>query len=601
MRLLIVSLWPFLTKYRFRLVWGMVFIVISNWFSIYPAQVVRDAFNLVADLIKQQNLVEGYAAGATLAPRFAYTLLFFGAIVLGAALLRGVFLFFVRQQIIVMSRLIEFDQKNQLFDHYQQYSLRILRQRQTGDLMSRISEDVGAVRMFTGPGIMYTLNTLVLFAMVMTTMLYVNAELTLYVLTPMPLLALAIYAVHNVINKKSEAVQAKLSDITSVSQETYSGIRLLRAYARETSAEAQFLAESEALKTKSLSLAKVDALFYPTILLLIGLSTTITVWIGGEKVIAGTVSLGNIAEFLIYINLLTWPVASLGWITSMIQKGAASQKRINELLSLKSELSFPHESPPITEGRIEFQAVTLTYPDTGIEALRGIDFQIPPGQVLGIVGTTGSGKSTLANLLVRLMDTTEGQIRIDGRPIQDYSEAALRQQVGYVPQDVFLFSDTIANNIAFGDLEADRARIEAAARFAGVYDDIVAFPEGFETVIGERGVTLSGGQKQRISIARAFLRQPRVLILDDALSAVDTRTEAQILANLKAQLGASGLPPTLILISHRLSGLEHAQHILVLDEGQIVEQGTHGQLLALGGTYAELYQHQLLEAEISAA
>lgn len=618
MNLLIRALWPYLTRYRWPLIWGIVFILISNWFSIYPAQVVRDAFNLVSDLIRQQELVAGTPAGDALSRRITYTLLLFGGIVVVAALLRGFFLYLVRQTIIVVSRHIEFDQKNELFDKYQLYSLSILRRRQTGDLMARIGEDVAAVRMFTGPGIMYTLSTITLFTMVMATMVVVNAELTLYVLLPMPVLALSIYLVHERINKRSEQAQNQLSTISSFTQEAFSGIRLLRAYTREDVSRRNFNQQSDVYMDLSLRLAKVDALFFPTILLLVGLSTVLTVWVGGEKVIAGTVTLGNIAEFILYINLLTWPVASLGWITSMIQKAAASQKRINELLALESELQFPASSEPVTRAHIQFVDVSFTYADTGIRALRGIHLDVPAGTTLGIVGTTGSGKTTLTSMLLRFMDPTEGAAFLDGRLLSEYSKEALRGAIGYVPQDVFLFSDTIANNIAFGKMNATREEVEAAARFAGVYDDIVGFPDGFETVIGERGVTLSGGQKQRLSIARAYLGRPKLLILDDALSAVDTRTEATILDNLRGGGTApfalaptnghpsadgevaAGYRPTLVIVSHRISAVQDAQQIIVMDEGQIVERGTHAELLARRGAYAELYTKQLLEAELKA-
>ncbi len=599
---LIRSLSPYLWRYRLPLLLGTVFIIISNWFSIYPAQVVRDAINLVGDLIRLQKLVAGYPAEAQLYSTITAALVLFGVLMIGAALLRGYFLFLVRHTIIVVSRKIEYDQKSALFDRYQQYSLSILRRRQTGDLMSRITEDVGSVRMFTGPGIMYTLNTITLFIMVMVTMLYVNLELTLYVLMPMPLLAVAIFVVHSIINKRSDEMQAKLSDISSYTQEAFSGIRLLRAFAREEVSIKNFQRESDVLRGKGLRLAYIDALFYPTIFLLVGLSTVFAVWIGGEKVMQGTLSIGVIAEFVVYINLLVWPVAALGWITSMVQRAAASQKRLDELMALESEIHFPEESAAMQQASVTFADVSFTYPDTGIHAVKGIGFTVPAGTVLGIVGPTGCGKSTVANLVLRLFDVSKGAVHIDNRPIQAYSRAALRNEIGYVPQDVFLFSDTIANNIAFGKLAATREEIEAAARFAGVYDDVVGFPQGFDTVVGERGVTLSGGQKQRVSIARAYLRRPKLLILDDALSAVDTRTEAAILGHLRGHLDSNGSEqayrPTLLIISHRISAVEHADQILVMQDGKVVEQGTHSALIATGGAYSELYEKQLLEEEI---
>lgn len=599
MNTLFNSLRPYFWKYRWPLLLGTLFIIISNWFSIYPAQIVRDAVNLVGDLAHMDALVAGFGVQSGMDQTIQHALIVFGVLMVSAALLRGFFLFLVRQTIIVVSRKIEYDQKNTLFDAYQQYSLSILRRRQTGDLMARISEDIGSVRMFTGPGIMYTLNTITLFVMVMVTMIYVNPELTFYVLLPMPILALSIFWVHSIINKRSEETQAQLSSISSFTQEAYSGIRLLRAFAREKVSERQFNRESDIFKLKSMKLARVDAFFYPTIFLLVGLSTVLAVWIGGEKVIGGTLSIGNIAEFVLYINLLTWPVASLGWITSMIQKAAASQKRLDEMMALHSEIRFAENSTIPAQASIELTDVNFTYPDTGIRALKNISFKVEAGQTLGIVGSTGCGKSTIANMLLRLFDVDTGTIRIGGQDIGTYSKEGLRGAIGYVPQDVFLFSDTIAANIAFGKQDATQEEIRAAAEFAGVLEDILAFPKGFDTEIGERGVTLSGGQKQRVSIARAYLRKPPLLILDDALSAVDTRTEAKILQHLRQHIsGAHAYKPTLVIISHRISAVQDADTILVMDDGTIVERGTHQQLIATGGDYAQLYQKQLLEEEI---
>ncbi|MFW5658390.1 MAG: ABC transporter ATP-binding protein [Bacteroidota bacterium] len=587
MRLLLNSLAPYLKRYKWLLVSGFVVIIISNLFAILPANFVRRAFDYT-----EQSLDDGVSKDEIFTQ-----LLIFAALILGAALLRGFFMVLMRQTIIVMSRKIEYDQKNDLFAKYQTYSQTILRKRQTGDLMARIAEDIGHVRMFTGPGIMYTFNTATLFVVVLPMMLSVSPLLTLYVVLPFPVLALTIYIVQFYILKRSEAVQAQLSSMNSFTQESYSGIRLLRAYARENSFKALFDKQSGEYRRLSLRLARVDAFFFPAILLLIGLSTVFAVWIGGREVITGDVSVGNIAEFIIYIGMFTWPVASLGWVTSLIQRAVASQKRINEYLALESELDFPAKSEPITEGSFELKNVKLTYADTGIESLKDISLNVPAGSMLGVVGPTGSGKSSLTNLMVRFMDPDEGEVRVDGRPIQSYSKAALRSAIGYVPQDGFLFSDSIANNIAFGKIDASREEVEAAAKFAGVYEDILDFPKGFDTRVGERGVTLSGGQKQRISIARAYLSQPRMLIMDDSLSAIDTETEERILKNLREELKSGGQPPTLIVVAHRLSSVRDADQIVVLEAGKISERGTHAELIQNGGFYAAVFEQQQLQRQ----
>lgn len=597
MKRLFHDLMPYFIKYRWYLIGGTFFIILSNWLSIWPAQVVRYAFDLVEEMIKINSITKGFKAQDGLHSFITKTLIIYAILVVILSILRGVFLFLVRQTLIVLSRKIEFEQKNELYLHYQNWSRRLFKKHRTGDLMSRISEDIGNVRMFTGPGIMYSINTFTLFVMIFITMLFVNVELTLYVMIPLPLMAVAIYFVHSMIIKRSEEAQAQLGILTSFVQESFSGIRLLKAYGRETVFNKKYESESLAYRGKAMRQVQVDAFFFPMIMLLIGLSNIFIVWIGGEKVISGQLTIGNIAEFIIYVNLLVWPIAALGWVTSLLQKAAAGQNRINEVLSQQSEIKFPAESSGIRDGSIEFDHVSLTYPETGIQALNKISFKVTPKSVFGIVGMTGSGKSTIANAMCRLIEADSGRISIDGKPIESWSEQALRQAIAYVTQDVFLFSDTISNNIAFGCASASEEEIHNAAQFAGLYDDIMDFPEGFKTIIGERGVTLSGGQKQRLSIARAYMIKAPILILDDSLSAIDTRTEERILNNLR-DFKTSNYQPTLIIITHRLTSVQQADEVIVLEDGKLIEQGKHSELVNMNGLYAKMYFRQQLEEEI---
>jgi ATP-binding cassette subfamily B protein len=522
-----------------------------------------------------------------------------GGLVLLAAVLRGVFLFFTRQTLIIMSRYVEFEQKNLLYQQYQSLSLSFFRTHSTGDMMSRITEDVSKVRMYTGPGIMYTINTITLFIMVIVTMLWVNVELTLYAILPLPLLCFAIYKVESLVTRKSTQIQEKLADLTAFTQETFSGIRSVKSYVREDAVTEVFNRQSGEYRDRSMELVKINALFFPSIILLIGMSTIFTFWIGGEQIIKGVLSVGNIAEFIIYVNLLTWPVASLGWVTTLIQQAGASQKRINTFMDAKSEITSPLEGAeldPHAGISLSFKQVSFTYPVTGIKALQAVSFEIHSGKTLAIVGKTGSGKSSLANHILRMFDPQQGEILINQKPITEYKLESLRKAIGYVPQDVLLFSDTIMANISFGKPSASMAEIEAAAKFAAVEDNILSFPEQYNTIVGEKGVMLSGGQKQRVSLARAIIKSPGLLILDDALSAVDTKTEEDILNALQQRQQLPD-PPTVLLISHRISTVKSADLILVMDHGKIIETGTHSELLALQGDYAELYRKQLLEAE----
>ncbi|MDB5133682.1 MAG: transporter ATP-binding protein [Mucilaginibacter sp.] len=586
----------FFYKYRWRLIPGVLFVIISNLFGVLTASVIRIAFDLVNENISLYHLFSGYSRQLIIYEIFGYSMLLFGGIVLALALIRGLFLFLMRQTIILMSRHIEYDLKNEIYNHYQLLSLAFYRRHNTGDLMNRVTEDVSRVRMYLGPGIMYTINTITLFIIAICFMLTVNVRLTIFSIMPLPVLVITIYYVNNIIHFRSEKIQQRLSALSSFVQENFSGIRVIKSYVREDTVRQSFAGESENYKTHSMALVKVQALFFPLMLLLVGLSNVIIMYVGGIEVMKGTITPGNIAEFIVYLNMLTFPVMSLGWVTSLIQRAAASQKRINEFLDEQPEIVSPNVPIRKVQGRISFNNVSFLYPDTGIQALKNVSFTAEPGQMIAIIGRTGSGKSTIANLMMRMYDTTGGEILIDDQPIQHLNLEGYRSQVGFVPQEVFLFSDTIANNIAFSADVLDMPKIEQAAKDAAVYKNIIELEKGFETLIGERGVTLSGGQKQRVSIARAVVKQPQILIFDDCLSAVDTRTEEEILNNL----GNIMQGKTSIIIAHRISTIKNADKILVTDNGEIVEQGTHIELMQRKQVYFELYEKQLLEEEENA-
>jgi ATP-binding cassette, subfamily B, multidrug efflux pump len=584
----------YLLKYKWSLVWGLVFVIISNIFQILPAQFVRYSIDLVVDNIRVYRSFDKSAMQQGFFNVFARSILIYAMLILIMALLRGVFLYFVRQTLIVMSRLVEYDLKNEIFQHYQSLPLSFYRKNNTGDLMNRISEDVGRVRMYVGPSIMYGLTLFTLFAMLVPVMFAISPKLTLYSLLPLPLLSITIFYVNNIIEHRSEEIQKSQSRLSTFVQEAFSGIRVLKSFTREKESVANFALENNEYKRQSVKLTKVEALFYPIVLGLVGLSIVFTVYAGSVEVINGSLTIGNIAEFIIYVNILTWPVTLLGWTSSQVKRAEASQKRINEFLKVKTDIVSTKSLNCELAGKVEFKNVFFIYPDTGVAALRNISFTINPGESLGIIGTTGSGKSTIANLISRLYDVTDGEVRIDETPIKDLDLISLRKQVGVVPQDVFLFSDTIYNNIGFGLEQLDESKIFQAAKDADVYDNIQLFPQGFATRVGERGITLSGGQKQRVSIARAVAREPKILILDDALSAVDTKTENNILNSMKKIM----VGRTTIIISHRVSSAKLANKILVLHDGIIVEEGTHESLLAREGVYKELYEKQMQKDEV---
>lgn len=590
---------PYLFKYRVRLILGTLFVTVSNIFAIYPAEVLRKGIDLVIEGIRINQLFQGAPLQNNLREAFFSMLLVFGLIVIATALLKGLFMFFMRQTIIVMSRLVEYDLKNDIYQHYQKLDLAFYKKNKTGDLMARISEDVSQVRMYVGPAIMYAISTVTLFVLVLVRMLTINVELTIYVLAPLPILALSIYFVSSRMIQRSELVQRQLSRISSFVQENFSGIRVLRAYNRAEESIGSFADEADVYRKRNIDLVMVNALFLPMITLLIGLSTLITVYVGGLKVFSGDISTGTIAEFILYVNMLTWPVASIGWVTSIVQRAAASQQRINEFLAYRPDVTNSGGPERSLKGRIRFNDIHFTYPDTNIEALKGVSFEIEAGKSLAIIGRTGSGKSTIASLLSRMYDPTSGEIFFDDVSLKQLNLNSLRRAIGYVPQEVFLFSDTIANNIGFGFIpghkpnDNDIELIKQAARDAVIFESIMLFPDGFETKVGERGVTLSGGQKQRVSIARALLRKPELLILDDCLSAVDTATEEQLLGNLRRVMQGR----TSVIIAHRISSVRFCDSIIVLEHGKIAEQGNHQELLEINGIYASIYKKQLLEDE----
>lgn len=572
-------------KYRYRFFIGVFFVIVSNIFALYPAKYTRMAFDKAKEAISSQDQIAANIDYNEL----TQTLIYFGIMVILFAILKGVFMFFMRQTIIVMSRMIEFDLKNEIYSHYQKLDLSFYKRNNTGDLMSRISEDVSRVRMFLGPATMYPINIISLFSLIVYTMLSINVKLTLFVLAPLPIMSISIFYISKVIHQKSEKVQVQLSKLSTFSQETFSGIRIIKSFTNEKSNSEYFEAETKNYLNENISLARTNALFFPFMLLLIGLSTLLTIYIGGKEAIAGNITTGNIAEFIIYVNMLTWPMASIGWVTSIIQRADASQKRINEFLKTEPEIINQNNSNSIIKGKIRFDNVSFTYPDTGIKAIDKVSFELNLGKTLAIVGKTGSGKSTVAQLINRLIIPTKGEILIDEQKIESLNLYDLRSNIGFVPQESILFSDTISNNIAFGLKENhDFELIKQAAQKANVHENILKFPNQYETKVGERGVTLSGGQKQRISIARALIKNPQILIFDDCLSAVDTKTEYSILSSIKSE----SKDKTSIIISHRISTIKHADHIIVLDKGTISEQGTHEELIKQDGIYFEMTSQQ---------
>jgi ATP-binding cassette subfamily B protein len=564
-------------------------VTIANIFAIVPAQIVRHSFDLVTETIDLYFLYDGSANQSKVYEVFSKNLVFYGLLIVGMAFARGIFMFFMRQTIIVMSRLIEYDQKNEIYEHYQSLPLSFYRKNNTGDLMARISEDVSKVRMYFGPAIMYGLNLITMSALCIGYMFSINPTLALWTLIPLPILSITIYFVNNLIEKRSLAIQESLSGLSTFVQEAFSGIRVIKSFAREEDSKNNFSHQTEDYRLKQMELIKVNALFTPSVMALVGLSVLIVVYVGGIEVMKGNITAGNIAEFIMYVTMLTWPFTSLGWVSSIIQRAEASQLRINEFLNTKTDIISTENVMKEIDGKIRFENVSLTYPESGIEALKNVDFEVDKGQSIAILGGTGSGKSTIANLICRLMDSTKGNVYIDDLPIKKHNVSNIRTSVGYVPQDVFLFSDTIERNIAFGLNQYTDNEIVEASKQADLYENVIAFEQGFKTKIGERGITLSGGQKQRVSIARALIKNPKILIFDDCLSAVDTKTEHTILENLRVLMRGK----TTVIISHRVSSAKLADKIIVLEKGMVVESGTHAELMASETRYKELYEKQM--------
>ncbi len=569
-------------KYRFRIILGILITIASKIFALFTPQLIGKSITLISDQIKAPVDTEV----------FRYEMSLNILYIIGAAIATGLFTFLMRQTIINVSRYVEFDLKNEIYNHYQLLSIAFYKRNRTGDLMSRISEDVSKVRMYIGPAVMYTINTLTLFIVALFYMYNKAPSLTLYTILPLPVLSISIYFLSKLIHKQSTIVQAHLSTLSSSTQEFFSGIWITKAYALETQTEETFSNLANAQREKRLGLSKIQAVFYPLMLLLIGASNLLVIYIGGQQYMDGQIQdLGTIAEFIIYVNMLTWPVASIGWVTSLVQEAEASQKRINEFLKESPSIQSPNETPSSIGGEIVFKDVYFTYEDTNIEALKGVSFEVKKGKTLAIIGNTGSGKSTILELIGRLYDVDRGTIEIDRKSIKTLNLNSLRSNIGFVPQDPFLFSDTLKNNIKFGNQNATDLEVIDAAKKAVIHENILNFKKGYDTILGERGITLSGGQKQRVSIARAFIKKPQILLLDDCLSAVDTETEEQILNNIELVTKNK----TTIIVSHRISSAKNADSIVVLNDGVITQKGTHDALISVEGYYKELYQKQLRE------
>ncbi len=577
----------YFTKYKYYILGGILFIAISNYFRVLQPQYFREAMDMIIETVPMYSLVKGSSHAHIMQEFIVLNLIWFGIFVIVQALIMGVFMFFMRQTIIVMSRLVEYDMRKELYAHAQYLDTTYYKKHSTGDLMARMTEDVSRVRQYLGPALLYGFNLITLFVLVIYAMFDVNPTLAIYTLIPLPFLSWSIFKVSEKINIWSTAIQTQLSRLSSISLEIFAGIRDVKSYAQEQRMGEFFASESEIYLQKNMKRVKVESLFFPIILFVIGISSALTLWVGGKQVMAGEITPGNIAEFFIYITLLTWPITSLGWTASLVQQAAASQTRINEFMS--SDISFKNGEAPIhkiTED-IEFRNVSLIYPDTGIEAVKNVSFTISKGSKTAIIGETASGKSTIAYLMMQMYRPTSGEILVGDKNIASYSIKSWRDHIGYVPQDSFLFSDSVSNNIGFG-LRNDHVQedVEKYAAYASVHDDILNLPKTYETVVGERGVTLSGGQKQRISIARSLIGEPDLLILDNSLSAVDTDTELRIASYLNNFEGSK----TMIIITQRINNIFQYDRIITMSEGRVIENGNHEELMASKGYYYNLYR-----------